>query len=231
MKKAMPIVLGYLPVAFTFGVLASKAGLSPLEAGLMSLMVFAGSGQLIAVDLMLAGMSTLTVVITTFVVNARHLLMSAALTPFLGRWSKKKQLLYTAEMTDETFAMNISSFVNNGVNRDEAFGVNVMSHAAWIFGGVCGAAFGNLIGDLRPYGLDFALAGMFIALLTPHFTIPRNLVTALMGGALSIALCLKGFDQWNIIIATGIAATLGMFLPFGDQKDKARKSEPDADGA
>lgn len=234
-RLAIPIVLGYLPVGFTFGVLAQKAGLSPLEAGLMSLLVFAGSGQLIAVNLMLAGLSPLSVITTTFVVNARHLLMSAALVPFLGRWSMKKQMLFCAEMTDETFALNIGRFSEQAagrppheVNGAEAFGVNLTSHIAWILGGVIGALFGELITDLRPYGLDFALAGMFIALLVPHLRIPRNLATAITSAVLSVVLYLGGVEQWNVLIATVTAATVCLLLPFPDEKTPDERDEKKA---
>lgn len=221
-RLAIPITLGYIPVGFAFGVLAQKAGLSALEAGLMSFLVFAGSGQLIGVNLILAGLSPLTIITTTFVVNARHLLMSAALVPYLGRWSKKKQLLYTAEMTDETFALNIGRFGEQAaeggpgaqVDEAEAFGVNLTGHFSWVLGGVLGALFGSLITDLKPYGLDFALAGMFIALLVPHFKIPRNLAAAVTGGGLSVVLYLAGVEQWNVIIATVAAATICLLPPF-----------------
>lgn len=226
-RLAIPIVLGYIPVGFTFGVLAQKAGFSALEAGLMSLLVFAGSGQLIGIDLIMAGLSPLSIITTTFVVNARHLLMSAALTPYLGRWGKLRQLLFTAQMTDETFALNIGRFGEQTakepaapVDGPEAVGVNLTAHAAWILGGVLGALFGSLIADLRPFGLDFALAGMFIALLVPHLRIARHLLAALTAGGLSVALALNGVEQWNVLLATLIAATLCFALPLPASRKK-----------
>lgn len=225
-RLAIPITLGYVPVGFTFGVLAEKAGFSALEAGLTGLLVFAGSGQLIAINLILLGLSPLTIISTTFIVNARHMLMSAAMVPYLGRWSKLKQFLYAAQMTDETFALNIGRFgeqVTAGgpgsqVDEAEAFGINLTSHFAWVLGGVLGALFGSLISDLKPYGLDFALAGMFIALLLPHLKIPRHLATTLVAGGLSIVLSLAGVAQWNVIIATVCAATFCLLLPFPHEK-------------
>lgn len=221
-RKAIPIVFGYLPVAFTFGVLAAKAEFSTFEAGLTGLLVFAGSGQLIAVNLILAGVSPLSIIVTTFVVNARHMLMSAALAPFLGRWKRLQQVAFCLEMTDETFALNIGRFAELGVDKGEAFGVNITSHLAWLTGGIIGCAFGNLIGDLKPYGLDFALAGMFVALLTPHLRIYRHLMAALVGGGISAVLYLNGVEQWNILIATAAAASLCLFLPEPKAKASAK---------
>ncbi|MEE8390137.1 MAG: AzlC family ABC transporter permease, partial [Anaerolineae bacterium] len=79
--QAGPIVLGYIPIGLAFGVLAQKAGISTLNTLLMSLLVYAGSSQLIAVGLFASGVPALSVVLTTFVVNLRHVLLSAALSP------------------------------------------------------------------------------------------------------------------------------------------------------
>lgn len=227
-RLAIPITLGYIPVGFTFGVLAQKAGFSAFESGLMCFLVFAGSSQLIAVNLLLLGIPPINIITTTFVVNARHLLMSAAMSPFLGCWSKKKQLLYAAEMTDETFALNITRFdaqsakcgMSVEVDEAEAFGVHTVSHTAWVLGGVLGGVFGGMIADLKPYGLDFALSGMFIALLVPHLKIPRHLAAALVSGVLSIILYMGGIEQWNVLIATATGATVCLVLPMPGKEEK-----------
>ncbi len=78
MVQAVPIVLGYIPVGFAYGVLAQKAGLSAFNTLLMSIIVYAGSAQLIAVGLVSSGLAPLSIIITTFIVNLRHMLMSAA---------------------------------------------------------------------------------------------------------------------------------------------------------
>ena len=85
LSQALPVVLGYLPVGFAYGVLAVKAGLSIANTALMSVLVFAGSAQLIGVDMIGSGSLALSVIATTLVVNLRHVLFSAALAhrPFL----------------------------------------------------------------------------------------------------------------------------------------------------
>jgi 4-azaleucine resistance transporter AzlC len=80
-RQTLPIILGYVPVGFAYGVLAQKSGLSGINTLLMSLLVYAGSAQLIAVGLFAAGAAPLAIVATTFVVNLRHLLMSAPWRP------------------------------------------------------------------------------------------------------------------------------------------------------
>lgn len=222
-RLAVPIVLGYLPVGFAFGVLAVQAGMTPVTAGLMSLFVFAGSSQLIAAGLIMAGTNTASIVLTAFVVNLRHLLMSAALSPHLKSWSKPLQAWFGFELTDETFAANLGRFSTHGVNKNEALGLNATAHASWVAGSVLGACFDSAIGDGKPLGLDFALPGMFIALLLPHFHVPRRVLAVCFGAAFSLVFSLAGAGQWSVMLATASAATLSAFWPVKEPCKEARR--------
>lgn len=217
MRLALPIVLGYLPVGFAFGVLAVKAGMTPLTVVLMSFFVFAGSGQLIAVGLMASGSGGAGIVLTTFIVNLRHLLMSAALTPFLKHWPKPLQAWFAFQMTDETFATNLGRFYANRVNTSEALGLNATAHAGWVAGGLVGALFDSAIGDIRPLGLDFALPGMFIALLLPHLAVTRRVLAVCSGASLSLLFSLTGAGQWSVILATVCAAGIAASMPLREE--------------
>lgn len=219
---ALPVMLGYFPVGFAFGVLAVQGGMTPLTAGLMSYFVYAGSAQLIAAGLLMAGDSALSIVVTTFVVNLRHLLMSAAVTPYLRSWSKARQAWFSFELTDETFALNLSRFCSVGVRPGEVFGSNVSAHWVWTLSSVAGAFFGDIIGDVKPYGLDYALVGMFIALLLPYVRIPRKFAAAILGGVFSVALALAGVGRWNVMLATVAAAALAAFWPRKDTRREER---------
>ena len=86
MAAVFPIVLGYTAIGFAFGILAQKVGMSPINTTLMSLIVYAGSSQLIAVGLFADGASGLSIIVTTFIVNLRHMLMSAAIPTLLVAW-------------------------------------------------------------------------------------------------------------------------------------------------
>lgn len=220
-RLALPVVLGYLPVGFAFGVLASKAGLTLLVTMLMSLFVYAGSAQLIAVDLISAGASVAAVIMTTFVVNLRHLLMSAAVAPHLRAWSRLRQALFSAQMTDEAFAVDMALFHAAPADKNEVLGLHMTAHLAWISGGTLGFLFGDLIGDVRPWGLDFALPAMFLALLWPHLRIPPRLLAAVLAGGFSVAFSLAGGTRWSVILATASAATLVILLP----EQNAQKQE------
>ncbi len=113
-KAAWPICLGYFPIGLAFGVIAGKAGLSPLDIGLMSLLVFAGSAQFIAVSMLGTGAGLTSIVMTTFVVNLRHLLMSSSLSLHLKNLAGWRTLLYAYGVTDESFAVNLTRFREGG---------------------------------------------------------------------------------------------------------------------
>lgn len=96
LRAAWPICLGYVPIGLAFGVLAQKAGLSPLAVGVMSALVFAGSAQFIAVAMLGAGAGIASIIATTFAVNLRHLLMSSALSVYLRGIRKRWLTLFAS---------------------------------------------------------------------------------------------------------------------------------------
>jgi 4-azaleucine resistance transporter AzlC len=210
--QALPIVLGYMPIGIAFGILAQKAGVSLFNTLLMSLLVYAGSSQLIAVGLFAAGTLPVSVILTTFIVNLRHLLMSAALSPFLQRWRKVELAAFAYELTDETFAFHSARFAAEGPHQREAFAINLTAQAAWLLGGGLGFTLGQLIGDARLLALDYALPAMFIALLLLQIKDRFQVGVALFTGLLSVGLLLAGVNRWNVMLATLAGATLGVMV-------------------
>lgn len=209
-RQALPIVLGYIPVGFAYGVLAQKSGLNLMNAVAMSVIVFAGSAQLIGAGLFGAGAGPLTLIITTFIVNLRHLLMSAALAPRLNGWKRWQIALFGYELTDETFALHTMRMSRHQPSIAETFAVNVTAQSSWVLGSLAGYLAGGQIADVRPIGLDYALPAMFIALLVPQVVQPIYLMMAVLAGLLSVVLSLLGFAQIHVIAATVIAATVGL---------------------
>ncbi len=202
-----PIILGYIPIGFAYGVLAKSQGLSGFNTLAMSVLVFAGSAQLIAVGLIGAGASAVSIILTTFVVNLRHLLMSAALSPHLKGWSKPLLALFSFELTDESFAVHSARFPSGGaVDKGETFRINAMAQAAWVCGTALGVLAGDAITDVRPIALDYALPAMFIALPAGQLKGKTHVCAALAAGAVSTGLTLMGVTQWGVIIATITAA-------------------------
>lgn len=209
LSRVAPIVLGYLPIGFAYGVLASKAGLSPGAAVLMSALVYAGASQFIAAGLFAAGALPLTIIATTFLVNLRHALMSASLAPYLCRWRPRTLAAFAYQLTDETFAVHATAFVDRPPNAAQAFCVNACAQAAWVAGSWLGVLGGQFIPDPRPWGLDYALPALFLALLVFQLRGRIELIVALAAGALAVALSALGVNHLSIVLATCAGATLG----------------------
>ena len=212
MAQALPIVLGYIPVGFAYGVLAQKAGLSAVNTLLMSIIVYAGSAQLIAVGLFSSGMAPLSIIITTFIVNLRHMLMSAALSPHLQSWRKPELAAFAYELTDESFALHATRMDGQERPKDETLAINVTAQVSWVLGTAIGIFGGQMIAEIEPFALDYALPAMFIALLVMQIKNKVQVLVAVLAGAISLGLYLAGLQQWYVIIATILAATLGVMV-------------------
>jgi len=212
LSRALPIVLGYLPIGVAFGILAQKAGISPANTLLMSVLVYAGSSQLIAVGLLEAGVSGLSVILTTLVVNLRHLLMSAALSPYLRKWRKVELAAFAFELTDETFAVHSTRFAYAGANKAETFATNAVLQTVWVLATWLGIVIGQLIVHTQPLALDYALPAMFIALLVLQIKDRTQVGVAIFAGLLAVVLLRAGIERWNVILATVVGATLGLWV-------------------
>lgn len=134
LQKLIPIAIGYLALGIACGILAQQAGLTPLEALGMSVLVFAGSGQFIGIAMMAQGAALVSIGLTIFIVNLRHLLFSSTLMNFFNGRSKNFLIGYAHGITDETFAVNLNAFETETDPRwtcEEALGLNVTSCAVW----------------------------------------------------------------------------------------------------
>jgi 4-azaleucine resistance transporter AzlC len=219
-SRAVPIILGYVPIGFAYGVLAGKAGLSNFNTLAMSIFVYAGSSQLIAVGLFAAGVAPFSIILTTFIVNLRHMLMASALAPYLSRWSKIQLSAFAYEITDESFALHSvefsrvasSSGQNLGPNAAESIALNMTAQVSWVLGSWFGLVAGGLITDIKLLALDYTLPAMFIALLMIQFKDQIQLIVAIGTGILAVALLLAGLHQWYVITATLIGASMGVMM-------------------
>ena len=211
--RGFPIVLGYIPLGFAFGVLALQNGIPGFVAVLMSVVIFAGSGQFIAAGMWGAGASVLAIIATNFVVNLRYLLMCAALAPWLGRFTLLQQALFSSEIVDENFAVHANAMrAGEQAHLPVLMATNMTAHGGWIFGTLLGVISGELLSDPRSLGLDYALPAMFLALLIPQCRERLHVLIAVLSGVTSVGLVLVGAGRWNVILATIIGATLGAWL-------------------
>ncbi|CAB1085440.1 AzlC family protein [Olavius algarvensis Delta 1 endosymbiont] len=208
---AWPICLGYAPIGLAFGVLAQKAGLTPLEIGLMSVIVFAGSSQFIAVSMLAAGASMASIVATAFVVNLRHFLMSSALAVYLKNSNRTKLTFFAYGVTDESFAVNLTRFRESEWDLNSALVTNFTANVTWLVTTVLGGLSGQFI-PAHAFGIDYALVAMFICLLVFQLRGYFYIITALIAGILAVFLSLLIPGNSYIVIASMAAAAIGVAL-------------------
>jgi len=211
LAAAWPICLGFFPIGLSLGVLAQKAGLAPWQIGLMSLVVFAGGSQFIAVAMITSGASLAAIVSTTFMINLRHLLMSSALVVHFPGVSRRFLALFAYGVTDESFAINMARFNEGSWHRVSALVLNQVTNAVWFVCSVAGAYAGQFIpsGSL---GIDYALTGMFICLLVFQLRGPVFVATALTAALCSVLAYIWLPGNAYVIVASCLAATAGFAL-------------------
>ncbi len=166
----LPIVLGYLPIAFSFGVAATKAGLSPVEAVAMSLLMYSGAAQFMAIALLMAGAGFWVSVATLVGMSLRHLLYGPSLLRAGGRSVPPKgALIWGFGLTDEVFGAGLGAFAKGqAFSGGFIWGLGLVAYAAWVGGTAIGAVAGA--GALAAWpavdaGLGFMLTALFLALL------------------------------------------------------------------
>ncbi len=201
----IPMAVVFGPIGVTFGVIAVDAGLSPLNAVLMSLLVYAGAAQLAAIQLLALGAPMLSVVATAAAVNSRYLVLSASIAPHFSGFRRLARSAYGVGLTDATYAIHIGRFASGPPRRAEIFTTNILAHSVWVGGTAIGVTVGQAIPDLARYGIDFAISAMFIALVVPLIQSRRDLAVALTAAAASGIFIMAGFAHWTVLAATAVA--------------------------
>ena len=216
LRAGVPIALGYLPVAVTYGLLARQAGLSPLEITGMSLFVYAGASQFMAVKMLAAGSPAVQIILATFILNFRHFLMSASLSQKLTPGPPRPTLL-AYWVTDESFVTGSLSLGKEGFTSTSFLAMAALAYASWAAGSLAGALFGALIPATLASAMGVGLYAMFTALLVPSLkTNGRGAAVAGLSAAVSLGLWLafpRFAEGWRIILATLAASACGLALP------------------
>ena len=211
-----PIMLGYLPVAITYGVLAKQGGMSLLELTMMSGLVYAGASQFMAVNMIAVSASVMEIVIATFVLNFRHFVMSLSFMNRLRNVERKWKLPLSLGLTDEAFA--VSAFHPKEANQKHGaffyFGIILIAYLSWVFGSLLGGLLGDVIPANLSQSMGIALYAMFIGLLIP--SVKRNMkvgliaLIAMMINFICVELGLS--SGWAIVIGTVLGGMSGIFL-------------------
>ena len=209
-KESYPIILGYIPIGIAFGVLASSIGISPLGVLFISLILFAGSAQFILVTMLASIASGISIVLTIFIVNFRHFLMSSAYSKYFKNEKLGILAFLSFFITDESFAIGINKakYENEEFNKRYLLGVELSGYFTWAIVTTLGALAGNLINDFSALGLDFALPAMFIGLLALLIKNKKDLLVCVIAGILSLLLSLTALSSFAVIIGSLVAAVI-----------------------
>jgi 4-azaleucine resistance transporter AzlC len=207
-KCAIPLALSVFAVGIVFGVLAQQAKLSVPNALLMSALVYAGASQFVALSLWTAiPFPVMAIILTTFIVNMRHLLMGASLRPWFSKLSPWKIYVSVFFMVDESWALTMSNFAKGG--RDSAFllGSGFILYIAWVSSAIIGRTAGAWIQNPALWGLDFAFTAVFIALLVGMWKGKSNLLPWAVAAVVAVAAAHLLPGKWYILLG-GISGSL-----------------------
>jgi 4-azaleucine resistance transporter AzlC len=179
-KTTFPVFFGYLAIGIPFGLMIVNAGYPVWIAPVMSITMYAGAGQYIAIGLFATGASLETIVLTELLVNIRHIVYGLSLITKFKNTGKWKPYLIFA-LTDETYSILTACDVPEGAEPGKYYGtIALLDHSYWIAGSLIGAAAGKLI-PVSLTGVDFALTALFAVLLIEQLEKSHDFQPAVIG--------------------------------------------------
>lgn len=217
----LPVLTGYLFIGIAFGVMFQEKGYNFVWAGIMSILVYAGSGQYLAVNFFELGVSLFQVVFMTFMVNIRHIFYGLSLLDRFKAAGKKKIYLIQS-LTDETYSLYFLTKTPKGVDEGKfLFALALLDHSYWVLGSVIGAVAGQLI-PFDTKGIDFAMTALFLVIFTEQWLDSKSHFPAVCG-VVSSLVCLLIFGKDNFILPSMIVITAvllaGKKIPEKNRKE------------
>ena len=211
----LPIALAALPFGMLFGAEAIRQGLTPWEACLMSLAVFAGGAQFMSMGLWADPVPVVGLALATLVVNLRHTLMAASLSGRMAEFSPWQRGAAAFLMADETWALAERQAQRSGLTPGYYFGLGVTLYLLWVLGTLAGAVLGGLIPDPLRYGLDFAFPAIFLCLITGFVRDWRALPVILAAGGTALAVHATLPGMWFVLVGGVAGILVAAALPTG----------------
>lgn len=225
-KKAfitsLPVMAGYIILGIGFGILLRDAGYGVIWALSMSVFIFAGSMQYVGISLIAGGASILTTILTTLMVNARHLFYSISMVEKYKDAGKFKPYMIFA-LTDETYSLLCDGKTPDGEHANfYRFWVSLFNQGYWVLGSVLG----SLLGAILPFstaGIEFSMTALFIASFTEQWLSTKDHIPALTG-LISTAICLVIFGSDRFLIPAMLIITLILSL-LRNRKSRREEKE------
>jgi len=208
--KSLPVMAGYIILGIGFGILAHNAGYGILWVLAMSMLIYAGSMQYVGIGLLAGGASVLTVILTTVMVNARHLFYSISMLRHYRNSGRYKPYLIFS-LTDETYSLLCDGRVPEAMDPDRfRFLVSLFNHSYWVLGSIIG----SLVSGILPFstaGIEFSMTALFIASFTEQWLTAKDHIPAITG-LLGTLLCLIIFGPERFLIPAMLLITLLLTL-------------------
>ncbi|MHC5229119.1 AzlC family ABC transporter permease [Enterococcus sp. LJL99] len=218
-KACVPTILGYVGIGIAAGVVGKSVGLSILEIALMSILVYAGSAQFIICGMLAIQSPISAIILTTFLVNLRHFLMSMSVATYFKKEPLKTSIGIGTLLTDESYGVLMTALNNDySVSSKWTNGLNITAYISWILATVVGGLLGNWIPDPHLLGLDFALVAMFVGLFVLQVDLPirkqtKKTVIVLLTVCLSLYFLMTFVSpELAILLATLLGCTVGVVL-------------------
>ena len=221
----VPVLMGYLAIGMAFGLMLETAGYGVGWALLMSMTIYAGSGQYLGVSLLATGASLSQVAFLTLMINFRHLVYGLSmLEKFRGMGARKFYMIFS--LTDETSALLSSARAPAGVEEHASYFAGAMlDHSYWMLGSVMGSVLGAALG-LDTTGVDFAMTALFLVIAVGQWKKAGSHLPALLGGAATLlSLMLVGAEEMLLPALGLIVLALTALRPKLDDCYEAKKEE------
>lgn len=219
-KKAfpytIPVIIGYIFLGITFGIMVSQQGYRAIMAPIISLTVYAGSMQFVLLPLLKTDITILAIIILTLSVNVRMMFYGLSLLKEFK--NSRSKLLFILTLSDESFALDTSIKVPQGVNRGDFFlAIGIINYLVWAIASYIGALIGNMI-SFNTLGMDFVLTALFLVLLVEQFKATRNHRPMMIGLFMSVVALLI-FDQNKFMIPALVLIIMSLLALRGKVED------------
>lgn len=222
-KQSVPIMAGYIVLGMGFGVLLKSKGYGVLWAIAMSVFIYAGSMQYVAINLITGGASLIATALMTLMVNARHLFYGISMLDKYKNTGKYRPYLIFA-LTDETYSLVCSGKIPEGVDRNKYyFLVSLFDQVYWVIGSVIGSVVGSVL-NFNTAGIDFSMTALFLVVFVEQWKSTKDHASAITGVAASVA-CLLFFGAGNFVIPAMISITVILLLMRKFRKDSEEAAE------
>lgn len=217
-RDTLPMMVGAAPFGIIFGTLVTAGPLRPWHGQFMSLAVFAGSSQFIALGLIAAHASFAVIWATTLIVNLRHVLYSATLAPYVARLPVRWRLALGGLLTDEVFAVAYAHYRHapaGQIGPHYFLGSGVAMYVNWQLWTLAGLLFGAAFPRLQSLGLDFAMVATFIAIVVPQLVSLRYIASAATAGVVALACAGLPYKLGLLAaVAAGVAVGVALSRPW-----------------